>query len=459
MSLLVIVLAAGKGTRMQSAIPKPLHKVAGQSILRWVLDSARSLMPDNIIVVKGHGGGQLQRSFANDVDLLWVEQETQKGTGHAVKVALDSVCAKSFSQTLVLLGDMPLIQPSSIMGLIAKTNSRGVGVLTAKYENPFGMGRIVRGLDGAVESIIEHKDAAPDVLALKEINTGVLLLPTDKLKEWLKMLAPDNACGELYLTDVIAIAKAQGVAVVANQIQEHEALGVNSQADLALAERAMQQRLVAGLMDIGVRIMDPSRVDIRGQISAGADTCIDVNVVLDGEVSLGSGVYIGPNCIIKNSTISDGAVIEANSILDGATVGEKCIVGPFARLRPGANLSNEVKIGNFVEVKKSYVGDNSKINHLSYIGDAEVGAGVNVGAGVITCNYDGKNKYKTIIGDNAFLGSGCQLVAPVEIGAEAMLGAGTTLIKDAPAKKLTLNKKEQLCKGSKSLERLLEEKA
>ena len=457
MSLLVVVLAAGKGTRMGSSLPKPAHKVAGKPMFLWVVEAAAGLNPELISIVHGHQGEVLM-GLAEERGLSWVHQELQLGTGHAVRVALENALDVKATQTLVLLGDMPLVTTEDINSLLEKTGPNDVGILSAQVTEPSGLGRVVCNPNGSVTKIVEHKDASASELEITEINTGVLIFPTQKLKLWMQSLVKSSSSGEYYLTSLIELVVASGVRVIAQQIPMTHALGINSHVDLAHAERQMQARQVKKLLQNGVRIFDPQRCDIRGNLVCGKDVSIDINCVFEGEVELGDEVYIEPNCVIRNSKIFAQAHIKANSIIDGAIIGAGCDVGPFARIRPKTVLKDRVKIGNFVETKNTTVAESSKINHLSYIGDAIVGSGVNIGAGTITCNYDGKNKHLTKINNGAFIGSGCQLIAPVEIGEGALLAAGTTLMEDAPAKKLTVNLKKQISKESKALLALQEKK-
>lgn len=425
---------------MASARPKVLHTLAGRPLLAHVLDTAAALAPRAIHVVYGHGGGEVRDSFP-DARVDWVLQASQKGTGDAVRCALPRLDDQSLA--LVLLGDVPLLRPDTLKTLCERAAS-GAALLTfeASHDNQYG--RIVRDARGLVERIVEWRDATPDQRLIREVNSGVLAAPVARLRRWIPRLTSTNAQGELYLTDVIALAVADGIAVAtASPARVAEVEGVNSRADLAALERAYQEECAQTLMASGAQLMDPRRIDVRGSIATGRDVLIDVNCVFEGRVEVGDDVHIGPHCVIRDSRIAAGARIEAHSVLDGAEVGAGCVVGPFARLRPGTVLGARARVGNFVEVKASQVGANSKINHLSYVGDASIGAGVNIGAGVITCNYDGARKHRTIIGDDAFIGSDTQLVAPVEVGAGATVGAGTTLTKDAPAGELTLSRVAQ----------------
>lgn len=438
-SFSVIILAAGQGTRMRSVKPKVLQLLAGKPLLHHVLDTVNSLAPDQTIVVCGHQGGLLQQSCANySVD--WVWQTEQLGTGHAVKTAYPSLVNNS--RVLVLCGDVPLIKSDTLQKLLDNTPENSLGILTVELANPYGLGRIIRDANNNVISIVEEKDATDAQRAINEINTGIYVLPYKYLSAWLNDLTNNNNQQEYYLTDIIALAVKSNVSIVSYTVtNEIEVYGVNSQIQLAEIERDLQFNTAMQLMAEGVKIYDPSRLDIRGTVLTGKDVVIDVNVILEGQVTLGDNVVIGSNVVIKNCTIGSGTIIKANSVLESAVIDTDCEVGPFARVRPGTHLTNKSKIGNFVEVKNSTIGHNSKVNHLSYIGDAELGHNVNVGAGVITCNYDGAAKHKTIIEDDVFIGSNCELIAPVTVGKGATLAAGTTLTKDAPAGALTLNKK------------------
>lgn len=438
-SLSVIILAAGQGTRMNSVKPKVLQLLAGKPLLHHVLATAKQLNPAQTLVVCGYKGDQLQHS-CKDLQLDWVWQTEQRGTGHAVKVAYPDV--QPNNRVLVLYGDVPLITLATLQNLINTTPNDAVGILTAQVSNPFGLGRIVRDTKQNITSIVEEKDATDAQRAIKEINSGIYILPQRHLAAWLANLQPQNAQNELYLTDIIAMAVNDGVAVYSYVINnELEISGINSQQQLAEVERQYQLQQANTLMMQGVKLYDPARLDIRGNLTAGKDCTIDVNVVCEGTVVLGDNVQIGANVILKDCIIESDAIIHSHSLIDNAIVGLAAQVGPFARLRPGTKLQANSKVGNFVEIKNSNIGVASKVNHLSYIGDAQIGTKVNVGAGVITCNYDGAQKHKTIIEDEAFIGSNCELVAPVTVGKGATLAAGTTLIKDAPAGALTLTKK------------------
>ncbi|HNA29622.1 MAG TPA: bifunctional UDP-N-acetylglucosamine diphosphorylase/glucosamine-1-phosphate N-acetyltransferase GlmU [Thiobacillaceae bacterium] len=438
----VVILAAGKGTRMKSDLPKVLHPLAGKPLLGHVLAAADSLAPERICVVYGHGGETLPQAMGR-AELAWAKQEPQLGTGHAVQQAVphlnpDGLC-------LILYGDVPLIRPETLQEMTLIAREGAIALLTVRLANPAGYGRIVRNARGQVERIVEHKDASPEELAINEVNTGILCLPAGKLAGWLSRLTNDNAQGEYYLTDVIGMAAAEGEKVIpCHPAAEWEVLGINSRQQLAELERTHQRNIAESLMVQGVTLIDPARIDVRGSLACGKDILIDVNCVFEGLVVLGDGVKVGANCVLRDCEIEPGVEIRPFCHMEGARVGSRSLVGPFSRLRPGTDLAEETHIGNFVEIKNAQVGFNSKINHLSYVGDASVGSKVNIGAGTITCNYDGVNKHRTVIEDNAFIGSDTQLVAPVTVGEGATLGAGTTLTRDAPAGQLTLSRAKQL---------------
>lgn len=440
MGLSIIILAAGQGTRMRSELPKVLQPLAGKPLLAHVLACSRALSADDICVVYGHGGEAVQARFPAP-ELRWALQAEQLGTGHAVQQAMPETSVEN--RVLILAGDVPLLMPATLARLLADTPTDEMAVLTVDMDDPTGYGRIIRAND-SVQCIVEQKDANEEQCAISEINTGVILCPGDKLKSWLANLGNDNSQGEYYLTDVIALAVADGVKVHGIKADSSvEVMGINDKKQLAEAERALQARLVDELMQEGVGFADPARVDIRGTLKCGKDVFIDVNAVFEGDVELGDGTTVESNNLIRDSKLGASTLVHSNCHMEGATTGANCEIGPFARLRPGAVLANNVKVGNFVEIKKSTVADGSKVNHLTYIGDTEIGTGVNVGAGTITCNYDGANKYQTKIGDGAFIGSGVQLVAPVEIGAGATVGAGSTITKDVPKDSLTLERGKQ----------------
>ncbi|MDJ0739907.1 MAG: bifunctional UDP-N-acetylglucosamine diphosphorylase/glucosamine-1-phosphate N-acetyltransferase GlmU [Gammaproteobacteria bacterium] len=443
MRLGVVILAAGQGTRMKSDLPKVLHRIAGRPLLGHVVDCARALAAVEIVVVYGHGGERVREAFADQPDLRWVEQAEQLGTGHAVQQAMPAL--RESEQLLVLYGDVPLTRPETLQDLITATGHSGFGLLTVTLPDPTGYGRIVRNAGGCVQRIVEQKDATAEELAIDEVNTGILCAPRERLAGWLGGLSNSNAQGEYYLTDVIGMAVADGFDIQVRQpAAAVEAEGVNNRVQLAALERAHQRRVAERLMTAGVTLRDPARLDVRGRIEHGRDCEIDVNVLIEGEVRLGDRVRIGANCVLRDVEIGDDVEILDNCVLEQAKVGSASKVGPFARLRPGAELIGGAHIGNFVEIKKSVVGRGSKVNHLSYIGDTEIGAGVNIGAGTITCNYDGANKHKTIISDHAFIGSNTALVAPVTVGVNATIGAGSVIGKDAPDDKLTLTRAKQV---------------
>ncbi len=441
MGLSTIILAAGQGTRMRSDLPKVLQPLAGRPLLSHVLDLARAVGAADIAVVYGHGGEVVQAACPGD-DIRWAMQAEQLGTGHAAQQAATGT--PDDNQALILYGDVPLLTASTVQRLIDATAADEVGVLTVDMDDPTGYGRIIR-IDGKVSASIEEKDATDEQRAVTEINTGVMLVPGGKLKGWLKAIGNDNAQGEYYLTDVIGMAVRDGIRVNGVKADNWtEVMGINDKKQLAKAERALQARLVDELMTQGVGFADPARVDIRGTLNCGKDVFIDVNAIFEGDVSLGDGSRIESNNLIRNSKFGANTVIHSNCHIEGATAGDDCEIGPFARLRPGAELANKVKIGNFVEVKKSTIADGSKVNHLTYIGDAEIGTGVNVGAGTITCNYDGANKHKTTIGDDVFIGSGVNLVAPVEIGKGATIGAGSTITRAVAENQLAVERSKQV---------------
>ena len=437
----VIILAAGKGTRMVSNLPKVLHKVAGKPMLQHVLDTCTDLGAERLHVVYGFGGELLREKILND-EVNWIIQPEQNGTGHAVDIAISHV--NDDSTVLVLYGDVPMISAESLKNLLQAAGNRSVGLLTANLQDGGSYGRIVRDENKCFKSIVEHRDATPEQCQINEINTGFLAAPAGKLRQWLTRLECNNAQGEYYLTDIFEMAVADGVNVETCQpVENSEILGINDRQDLAAVERIYQQHQATIFMQSGLAISDPARFDVRGNLTHGKDCSIDINVIIEGDVALGDRVTIGPNCYLKNMQIGDDVEVRANSVLEDSTIGELAIIGPFSRIRPQSEISSFAHIGNFVEIKKSHVGSASKVNHLSYIGDTEIGADVNIGAGVITCNYDGANKFKTIIGDNAFIGSDSQLVAPVEIGRGATIGAGSTITRNAPADELTLSRPDQ----------------
>ena len=440
-TLEILILAAGKGTRMRSDLPKVLHKLAGKPLLGHVVDTAHALGAAQTCVVYGFGGDAVPQAMADD-KLTFVLQAEQHGTGHAVKQALPRLADDSV--TLVLYGDVPLTHVSTLQPLVAAAQSEKLGLLTVNLAHPDGYGRIVRE-SGKVTRIVEHKDATPAERAIQEVNTGILAVATRYLKQWIAELKNDNAQGEYYLTDIIALAVRDGVTVETHQPKfEWEVLGVNSKAQLAELERIHQNEIAQSLLDAGVTLLDPARLDVRGTLRCGRDVTIDVNCVFEGHVQLGEGVQVGANCVLRNVMVAAGTRIDAFTLIDDAVIGEVNRLGPFSRIRPGTTLARDVHIGNFVEIKNSQIDDGSKINHLSYVGDTTMGKKVNIGAGTITCNYDGANKHRTVIEDEVFVGSDTQLVAPVTVGKGATLGAGTTLTRDAPAGELTLSRAKQL---------------
>jgi len=438
--LSILILAAGQGKRMASDLPKILHRLGNNPLLTHVLTAAHQLEAAAArIVVYGHGGEMVRAAFADEPNVLWVEQAEQLGTGHAVAQALP--LADDAGITLVLYGDVPLIQPETLQPLIDAARQGRLALLTVELDNPAGYGRIVRDDQGQVQRIVEEKDATPSERCLSEINTGILAVSTAKLRGWVAELRNENAQGEYYLTDVIALAVRDGVPVEPFTVTEPlEVQGVNDRQQLAELERYYQRRQAERLMRDGATLLDPARVDVRGILSTGRDVVIDVNVVFEGTVRLGDRVKIGPFCMLKDAVIGDDVQILSHCWVDGAEVGSGAQIGPFARLRPDTRLAAGVHIGNFVETKKTRIGTGSKVNHLTYLGDAEIGTGVNVGAGTITCNYDGVNKHKTIIEDDAFIGSNSSLVAPVRIGQGATIGAGSSVSRDVPASSLCLTR-------------------
>ena len=443
MKITTIILAAGKGTRMCSQLPKVLHQIANRPLLKHVYDMSSQLENNNIKIVYGHGA-DLVRDTLKDIDVSWIEQKQQLGTGHAVQQTCDQFADSD--TVLILYGDVPLLKLSTVKELINNVNSQSIALLTVNLEDATGYGRIVRNPLGQVTKIVEQKDATAAEQLIKEGNTGIMAVQGQQLKKWLGQLGNNNAQGEYYLTDVIEMAVADGIAVITSQpISVDEVLGVNNRIQLSHLERVYQTEQADFLMEQGVTLMDPARFDLRGTIeSLGTDIIIDVNVILEGKNSIGSNVRIGANTYINNSIIADNVDILANCIIDNAIIGQGSKIGPFARLRPETVLAEQVHIGNFVEIKKSSIATASKINHLSYIGDATVGSHVNIGAGTITCNYDGVNKFRTIIEDGAFIGSDSQLVAPVTIGKNATIGAGSTITKDSPEHQLTLSRAKQV---------------
>ena len=443
MPISVVILAAGQGKRMKSDLPKVLQPVAGRPLLQHVIDSARELSASDIHVVYGHGGERVRETLAAE-NVTWALQAEQLGTGHAVQQAMPAVPDDHL--VLILFGDVPLVQAATMQRLVdAATNGEALGVLSVRMKDPTGYGRIVRDRAGTVARIVEHKDANQKERAIDEVNTGLMAASAKRMREWLAQLRNDNAQGEYYLTDVVVLAAKAGLKVnVIPADSEDEVLGVNDKVQLAEVESIYRKRRATELMLQGVTLVDPARFDARGSVTAGRDVHIDVNVVLEGTVILGNRVRIGPNVVIRDSEIGDDTVVFPNCVIDSASIGPNCNIGPFARFRPSSSLAQGVHVGNFVEVKNSILGAGAKANHLTYLGDATVGEKVNVGAGTITCNYDGANKWRTEIGAGAFIGSGAMLVAPVKIGAGATIGAGSTITKNAPDDKLTLERSKQL---------------
>jgi len=440
----VVILAAGKGKRMRSDLPKVLHPLAGRALLAHVLDAAQALGPRRVVVVVGHGGEAVRGALAR-AGVDFVTQEPQLGTGHAVMQALPRL--EKGGAVLVLYGDVPLIEPETLRPLAGAAAKGRLALLTQQLENPRGYGRILRGKAGGVTGIVEEKDATQEQRAIREVNTGILAAPRAKLDAWLARLGNDNAQGEYYLTDVVALAAGDGVAIDTHAPRSaEECLGVNSKAELAALERRYQMNQAARLLEAGVSLADPARIDVRGTLECGRDVFIDVNCIFEGKVVLGDGARIGANCILRDVTVGAGSEVKPFSLVEEARIGANARIGPYARIRPGTELADEVHIGNFVEVKASAIGRGSKANHLAYIGDSTVGKDVNVGAGTITCNYDGANKHRTVIEDDVHIGSDVQLVAPVTVGKGATVGAGATITRDVPPGGLTLTEKKQVSK-------------
>ena len=441
MNVSVVILAAGQGTRMRSDLPKVLQPLAGRPLLEHVIEVAEAVQPNRICVIYGHGGDAVKERFA-ERKIDWVLQAEQLGTGHAVMQAMPSV--QPDETVLILCGDVPLVRAETVGMLAEAANSESLALLTTKLPDPYGYGRIIRDVEDHVTSIVEENDATDEERKIHEINTGLMACSGRHLAQWLGRLAPDNAQGEYYLTDIVACAIEDGVPVVPVGVADYaEVLGINDKRQLAEAEATHRRRAADALMEQGVTLVDPQRIDVRGSLVCGRDVLIDINVVFEGEVELGDGVQVGANTVIRDTSIGAGTVIHPHCVLEQSRIGASCQIGPYARTRPGVEMADDAKLGNFVEVKKSRIGKGSKINHLSYIGDTTIGENVNVGAGTITCNYDGANKHQTTIGDGAFIGSGVELVAPVEIGAHATIGAGSTITKTVPADELTLERSKQ----------------
>ena len=440
--VIAVVLAAGQGKRMHSDLPKVAHEIAGKPMVCHVLDAAAEAAGGGTpIVVFGHAGDQLQ-ALLSARDITWVEQAEQLGTGHAVAQTLPSI--EGDPLVLILYGDVPLLRSETLQELVAAASGSGFSLLTVELDDPTGYGRIVRDGSGAIQRIVEHKDASASELAIAEINTGIMVLRAAYLRTWLPKLNNANAQGEYYLTDCVEMAVAESIEVAGVIAEsEEEVSGVNNRAQLATLERAYQRRCADRLLAAGVGLADPSRIDVRGTLKCGRDVYIDVNTVFVGDVTLGDGVSIGPNAVVSNARIDDGVEVLPNCVIEDASIGAGSRIGPFARIRPDAELASNVHIGNFVEIKKSSIGEGSKVNHLAYVGDTEIGKNVNVGAGTITCNYDGANKHKTVLEDDVFVGSDTQLVAPVRVGAGVTIGAGTTVTEDVPPGGLVISRVKQ----------------
>lgn len=443
LKLNVVILAAGAGKRMQSALPKVLHTLAGVPLLEHVIHVARMLLPDRICVVVGHGSDKVKQLIAGN-DLIWVSQEQQLGTGHALMQALPQLSADGF--TLVLYGDVPLVRVQTLQQLIGVSGEKDCALLTAIIDNPFGYGRILRDSEtNEIVAIIEQKDATAEQQKIEEINTGIMLIPNQYLPRWLPKLENQNSQHEYYLTDIIAMAVKDGLQVASTQAKNFwEVMGVNNKHQLAELERIYQKNCADKLLENGVSLRDPNRIDIRGELACGSDVEIDINCIFEGIVKLGNSVRVGAHCMLKNVTVAPGSIIHPFSLIEDSEIGEDCKIGPYARIRPGTRLAKKVHIGNFVEVKNSQIAAASKANHLSYIGDSTVGENVNIGAGTITCNYDGANKYRTIIEDDVFIGSDTQLIAPVKIAKGSTIGAGSTITKETPENQLTLSRSKQI---------------
>lgn len=442
MALNIIILAAGQGKRMFSQLPKILHPLAGKPLLEHVVHTAHQVNPEVLpVVIYGHRGETVKHNLAH-LNVMWVEQLQQLGTGHALREALPHISTED--RVLVLYGDVPLISIATLKKFIAETPQEALGIITVKLANPTGLGRIIRDKQNKVIDIIEEKDLTPAERTIDEINTGIYLFPKNFLLDALPRLQNNNSQQEFYLTDTIKMAVQKNIPLHTSEPRSpEEILGINDKIQLALLERAYQRQQAEKLMRQGVTLLDPDRFDLRGELVVGQDVTIDINVIIEGHVIIGNNCTIGPNTVLRNVTLKEGVEIKANCVIDGAEIAAHCIVGPFARIRPGTLLAPNAHVGNFVEIKNSMIGEGSKINHLSYIGDSELGKKVNVGAGTITCNYDGVNKYRTVIGDGAFIGSNSELVAPIKIGQGATIGAGSTITRDAPPHQLTLARARQ----------------
>ena len=436
-----VILAAGKGTRMRSSLPKVLHKLSGRSMLGHVVAAVESLGEAKKIIVTGHGAEQVEQQFKSPTT-IFTQQMEQLGTGHAVHMAVPELCSDAV--VIVLYGDVPLIRPATIQKILAVVTESTMGLLTINLDQPTGYGRIVRNTKGDITEIIEQKDASVEQLKITEVNTGVLALQSSQLSDWLPKITNNNAQGEYYLTDLVAIAREAGVEIISvNPESATEVEGVNNRVQLSQLERAHQRQLAEVLMESGTSLADPARFDQRGELSAGTDNFIDINCVFNGSVTIGSNVSIGANCQISDSTIGDGVSILPNTIIESSVVGDRAVVGPFARLRPGTKMESDTKVGNFVETKKTLVGKGSKINHLSYVGDAQLGENVNIGAGTITCNYDGVSKHKTDLGDGVFVGSNSTLVAPIKVDKGGFIAAGSTVTTEVPSDSLAVGRAKQ----------------
>lgn len=445
MTTTVIILAAGKGTRMRSSLPKVLQPLADRPLLGHVIQTAKQLHAQNIITIYGHGGEHVQQQFQQE-NIQWVEQAEQLGTGHAVQMTLPVLPQEGMS--LILYGDVPLVRQETLDQLLAVSSATGIGMITLNVDNPTGYGRIIRDND-KIQAIVEHKDATEQQRQIQEINTGIYCVSNQKLHAWLPKLSNNNAQGEYYLTDIVAMAVADGLEIASIQPElAYEVEGVNDRLQLAALEREFQLQQAKSLMQQGLTLSDPARFDVRGTLKIGQDVKIDINVIIEGDCELGDFVEIGAGCVLKNTRIAAGTKVQPYSVFENAVVGENTLIGPFARLRPGAELANDVHIGNFVEVKNTRIGVGSKANHFTYLGDAEVGAGSNIGAGTITCNYDGANKFKTVIGDAAFIGSNSSLVAPVHIGNGATVGAGSVITRDVSDNALAFERAQQIEKAN-----------
>jgi bifunctional UDP-N-acetylglucosamine pyrophosphorylase/glucosamine-1-phosphate N-acetyltransferase len=442
MAITVIILAAGQGKRMRSDLPKVLHPVAGRPMLAHVLATAAALRPRQVRVVHGHGGERVRTAFA-DPAIAWVHQAEQRGTGHAVKQALPGIPAKDVA--LVLYGDVPLVQPATLRKLVSKARAGKLAILTAEFADPTGYGRIVRAPKGGVVAIVEHKDASREQRAIREINTGLLACPAGELSRMVARLKANNAQREYYLTDIIGLAVKRGMPVVAVPAEsEDEVMGINDKVQLAAAGSVLRKRIARSLMEAGVTLVDPDRVDFHGTLTCGRDVVVHPNVLFEGRVHLGDGVLVEAFNRIRDANVGAGTIIHSHCVIESGQIGEQCEIGPYSRMRPGVELEGDVKLGNFVEVKKSVIGLHSKVNHLTYIGDATIGRQVNVGAGTITCNYDGANKHRTVIEDDVHIGSDVQLIAPVTVGRGATIGAGATITKNVPPGELTLSERKQV---------------